>query len=314
MFCAYLRHVEHMHLAASTVVWARRMLARWEAWLDAEGIDPEHVPPLRADEYFNSVLRQRPPPVAGRWGRNQPGALGPGSREKALTCVRAAYRYATDIDMYNGRDPFRRVRVRVPRRERQFFTNDELRMLLAACSTDRAYLMIATFAFTGVRVHELASLKWHQGTRLTRAGDRVPDSYVDLSRATIHVLGKGEVPRAVPIHYSLLPLLEQAHQTARCQYVFRSLRGSGMSPRGVTYSVNGLLERTGLKQAGCAGHSFRRSLNDTLVENARGYDIERRLILGHSLRNDINASAYTRVRADRLAAAIQFAYADDPIV
>jgi integrase len=78
--------------------------------------------------------------------------------------------------------------------------------------------------------------------------------------------------------------------------------------------LNEPLRRVGLKTRGVGGHAYRRAFNDTLRRNARGYDLERRLILGHSIERDINASRYSTVTLAELAHVVTAAYRDDPIL
>ena len=74
------------------------------------------------------------------------------------------------------------------------------------------------------------------------------------------------------------------------------------------------MRRVGLKDHGVGTHAYRRSFNETLRRNGRGYDLERRLIMGHSIHHDINASRYSAPNIEQLSQLIERAYADDPIL
>ncbi len=81
------------------------------------------------------------------------------------------------------------------------------------------------FIFTGLRVSELAHLRWEKKIGLDRQGEPVDLSWVDLPTGVLHVLGKGEKHRTVPLHRCLIPLIEQARATADGPYVMGNLSG-----------------------------------------------------------------------------------------
>lgn len=289
-------------------------MCRFEGWLLTERLDPLDVTPLHASRYFNIVLASDPPRVLGRWGTNHPTALSPASRKRSLVAVKAAYEYAFDIGLIDVRNPCKRVFVKLASSaDRQFFTGEELTRISRRCRNERDRLIVLLLALTGIRLHELCELRWELWRARDRSGTFVEQSWVDLGDRALRVLGKGERFRVIPVHPTLYPALVAEYNRQRSSHVIPSYRtGGGLTPSGLLDGLNPLLCSAGVKQPGSAAHSFRRTLNDSLLVNARGYDYERRLILGHSHGGDVNAVSYLRPTLERLRDLVEKAYLDDP--
>jgi hypothetical protein len=97
-------------------------------------------------------------------------------------------------------------------------------------------------------------------------------------------------------------------------YVLGNLSGGPLWTSGVLDIINRPMRRVGLKIHGVGGHAYRRAFNGTLRKNARGCDLERRIIIGHSIEDDINASRYSTVTIPEFAEVVRQAYTDDPIL
>jgi len=305
IFESYANHLEQNRRAATTIYRNRHILSRLEHWAQARGLDVHKVPPVEMNRYINSTLRD------GHLGHPPLSSV---SCHGHLVCIRAAFQWALDVDLVEGKNPCRRVAVDVRRPTQRFFTNAELRSILAACVTEREYLATATLLFSGLRIHELAALRWDRATGKDRRGDPIQLPWADLGDQVLHVLGKGEQPRRVPIHPILMPLLANARRHSDNPYVLGNLSSGSLWTSGVLNVINRPMRRVGLKTHGVGGHAYRRAFNDTLRKNARGYDLERRLIIGHSIDRDINASRYSTVTINELLDVVNHAYADDPIV
>lgn len=284
IFESYAAHLEQKRRAATTIYRNRRMLSRLERWASDRGTDPRLVTPVLMNEYVNSALRT---------GDADHPPLSSVTRHGHLVCIRAAFQWAIDIDLNEGKNPCRRVTVRVRRPTQRFFSNAELRSILAGCVTDREFLVTATLLLSGLRIGELANLRWEHTGGHDRQGEAVDLSWADLAEGCLHVLGKNEKARDVPIHPTLLQLLSQASSHRDSPYVVGNLSGGPLWTSGVLDILNRPMRRVGLKAPGVGGHAYRRAFNDTLRKNARGYDLERRLIMGHSIERDINASRYS---------------------
>jgi integrase len=306
IFEGYANHLEQNRRAATTIYRNRRILSRLEQWAAHErGLDAEHVSPMQMNQYVNSILRQEHDRHAG---------LSSVSCHGHLVCIRAAFQWALDVDLVEGKNPCRRVKVDVRRKPQRFFTNAELRSILAACVTEREYLATTILMLSGLRLFELAALRWERATGYDRRGDQIQLPWADLADQLLRVVGKGEQSRAVPIHPILMPLLANSRHHTDSPYVLGNLSGGPLWTSGVLDIINRPMRRVGLKIHGVGGHAYRRAFNDTLRKNARGCDLERRIIIGHSIEDDVNASRYSTVTIPELAEVVRHAYTDDPIL
>jgi integrase len=305
IFENYATRLEQNRRAASTVYRNRRILSRLEQWAHDGGADLAQITPLEMNQYVNSTLRE---------GHDDFPALSSVSCHGHLVCIRAAFQWALDVDLIEGKNPCRRVSVEVRRRPQRFFTNAELRSILAGCATEAEYLATTSLILSGMRIGELAALRWERTTGYDRRGDRIQLPWVDPADEVFHLLGKAEQPRRVPIHPILMPLLSNARGHTTSPYVLGNLSGGPLWTSGILAIINRPMRRVGLKEPGVGGHVYRRAFNDSLRKNARGYELERRMIMGHSIERDMNASRYSTVTIAALAQVVNLAYADDPIL
>jgi integrase len=197
--------------AATTIYRNRRILSRLEQWAAHErGLDAEHVSPMQMNQYVNSILRQEHDRHAGLSSVSCHGHLG---------CIRAAFQWALDVDLVEGKNPCRRVKVDVRRKPQRFFTNAELRSILAACVTEREYLATTILMLSGLRLFELAALRWERTTGYDRRGDQIQLPWAEPGRSAAPRAWKGRTTRAVPIHPILMPLLVNARHHTENPYV-----------------------------------------------------------------------------------------------
>jgi len=206
IFESYATRLEQNRRAASTVYRNRRILSRLELWAHNLGSNPEQITPVQMDQYVNSTLRE---------GHDEYPALSSVSCHGHLVCIRAAFQWALDVDLIEGKNPCRRVAVEVRRKPQRFFTNAELRSILAGCVTESEYLATTSLILSGMRIGELAALRWEPTTGEDRRGDRIHLPWVDPVEAVLHLLGKAEEPRRVPIHRILIPLLANRSEERR---------------------------------------------------------------------------------------------------
>jgi integrase len=186
IFESYAAHLEQKRRAATTIYRNRRMLSRLEQWAAGRSADPRLVTPVLMNEYVNSTLRT---------GDADHPPLSSVTRHGHLVCIRAAFQWAIDIDLNEGKNPCRRVTVQVRRPTQRFFANAELRAILTACVTDREFLVTATLLLSGLRIGELANLRWEHTRGHDRQGEAVDLSWADLEGGCLHVLGKNEKAR-----------------------------------------------------------------------------------------------------------------------
>lgn len=313
IFEAYLDFQAARGCAPSTAAGSRRALERFEEWIRSTGADPSTIGPVEANRYVNVVLRAEPTQRPGAYGRNRRTPLSGSTRQRELVIVRAAYALAIDLDLIRGPNPCRRVRVdTVPHRPRQFFSPEDLRAILWACDRAPEAATVLLLMLTGLRLGELTSLCWTPVQIRTRRGDLTDSSWVDIEGERLHILGKGERYRVVPTHPLLLPLLIAMRSRAGGNAVINRPDGRGYNPRRMLDFVTAPLRRAGVKEPYAAAHTFRRTFNDTLLVNGRGFDVERRALLGHAPGSNVNERHYTRVTYERLAGLVARAYADCP--
>lgn len=204
----------------------------------------------------------------------------------------ASYRYAVMRRTLSA-SPMEAVKLpRVPDREPQILTTDELRALLARAITDQDVLLLHLPVYTGMRKNEIRELAWEN---------------VKLEDSTITVVnGKGGKLRHVPIHPRLGEVLVACGRPDKHRTVIANPRGSELSERGIQHRL------TQLRGAvPCSFHTFRRTVATSLAEN----DVPERLIdgiLGWAPRT-VRDRHYVRKAGTRLQEAILRLYADDPL-
>lgn len=114
---------------------------------------------------------------------------------QAHAYVRAAYRYGVRHDLVE-RDPTADVRLPwLPDLEPATYANTELKALHAAIRSEREEVAFFLFAFAGLRLGEVAGLRWAQ---------------VDFDRWQIRLTGKGGKFRLVPLPLPRPPGLRPA--------------------------------------------------------------------------------------------------------
>ncbi len=219
---AYLDALRRRRRAPLTVRNARRALAQLDAWTAAHGVRFGELDPLSCERFFEAQLAR----YAVATVRHQ------------LTTVRAAYRYAIRHELVK-RDPTLDVELpRLPDVEPVTYSTEDLRAILAAVASEREELFFHLFAFTGMRLAEVASLRWEQ---------------LDLGNELIRLTGKGGKFRLVPLH-PLLARVLQAHSS-------RGDRGPVLARRNgrpLAYNTLSIAAYTLAARAGLSGRTERR--------------------------------------------------------
>jgi hypothetical protein len=95
IFEHYATRLAQNRRAASTVYRNRRILSRLEQWAHDRGTHPAQVTPLQMDQYVNSTLRE---------GHGDFPALSSVSCHGHLVCIRAAFQWALDVDLIDGKN------------------------------------------------------------------------------------------------------------------------------------------------------------------------------------------------------------------
>jgi integrase len=311
IFNEFLTYRRSEGAATKTIEIYERILRRAQEWMSDRGTAPERLTPSDAATYLNVALTGG----HGAWG-----PLSPVTRAQHLTVLRSAYEVAIDLEAFDGRNPIRKMfRVKQPPQARRprVFTNQDLRLILGACHTRREYLLCVLFAFTGLRMQEVIRLRWEPFSDRGRHGEMVERSWVDFESRCLRVCGKGEKIREVPIHPILYPLLREEKERATSTWVIDNGRGNYVHRETLRRWVKAVLTRAGVAEPGerVACHAFRHAFNDNLRRTARGFDCERRLLMGHSLMKSEGTNAvYQHYSLGQLAEVVNRVYTDDPII
>ena len=101
----------------------------------------------------------------------------------------------------------------------------------------RANAILATFIFTGIRLHELINLKFND---------------VDIENRTLFVKGKGEKDRLIPINFSLVEILrkyleEREKFKRKAPYFFTSMKVDGkMGDKVIPRLIKRIRDKSGI--------------------------------------------------------------------
>jgi integrase len=213
----------------------------------------------------------------------------PSTQRLALAWIRAAYNYAVDEMELLDRNPCRRVRLPTPpQKVPRTITNQALREMKAGVRTPAEHLLFCLFAYTGLRTIEVIRLTWND---------------VSLAENLLHIHGKRDKYRLVPIHPELRKVL--VHATMISPWVVPGKDGpisSSALHKRMKRIADGRLVQN---------HDYRRSFATSLRAN-RVDPYVRDAMMGWS-RTEQFAQAYNAVSVRELQDAILLAYADDPV-
>jgi integrase/recombinase XerD len=150
----------------------------------------------------------------------QAGLKGaPATRARTMHAIRSLFRFARNAE-YLHFDPTRVLRtpkVR-PSLGMRYLSPEEVQLLFGAASSNRDKLLLQTLYYAGLRVSELCGLRWSD-VRPRKA----------LGSVQLSVLGKGSLPRQVPVPAFLAESLLTLRGKARSdQPVFVSRQGGAL--------------------------------------------------------------------------------------
>ena len=193
----------------------------------------------------------------------------PGGKHAYLRALRAFYSWAADTGLID-KSPCHKVQIRVPKPLRHTVGTVAIPDLLTACGTARDALIVSMFADTGLRLSELASVRFQD---------------MNLESKTVRVWGKGAKQRVVRYGPRTAEILDQ--------YLRHATTGDtllGMNPRGIAIMLYRLGKATGIR---CNAHAFRRTFACESVRNGLNLFYVQSL-LGHS------TLAMTRIYAEQV--------------
>ncbi len=281
IFEAYLAAQRRRRSSPLTIKATTHALRVTQRWLDEQGIAPAELTLLQCEEYFDELLNE--------------GAVSTVRRH--LAYVRAAYRYGVRHDLVE-RDPTADVRLPwLPDIEPATYNTDELKAIHAAVRCEREEVAFFLFAFAGLRLGEVAGLRWAQ---------------VDFERWQIRLTGKGGKFRLVPLHPVVNEVLrEQERRTRpRSDHVLTTINGQQLAARTLGRATRDLVDRAGVSVDSPA-HAFRRTVATVMYEQGiRTRVIER--IMGWAPRR-MHERHYLRVADEPMHEAILSLYREDPV-
>jgi len=269
----YVTHLARKGRDPRTVARCRRALERFADWCNIEGTPPATASEVDIEEYVAWMT----------------GTLATTTAHRETGYVKAAFRYAARRGTVKASPAAHVEAPKVPEKEPEVFSNDELRRMRLALQNGEEYKIFYGLAFTGMRRHELAQLTW---------------SDFDPEIGYLTVKGKGGKIRRIPLHPALVE-------------VWGFWRGPSDDPivsgttRTVNRHLNALLRRANVDGGNRPAHRFRKTVATSLTEEGVSPDVIDK-ILGWAA-SSMRARYYSRLPEKALQEAIEKLYASDPI-
>jgi integrase len=273
----YTTHLTRKGRDPRTVARCRRALERFDEWCRAESVDPGVASEVDIEEYVAWMT----------------GALARTTAHRETGYVKAAYRYAARRGEVSASPAAHVEAPKVPEREPEVFTNDQLRAIRREIRSDQEAVIFYGLAYTGMRRHELAQLTW-------------ADLEAGVVSGYVSVVGKGGKIRRVPLHPRLVEeinMLLKEHP--------RGEKAIAGTLRTLNRRLDALLERAGVDGGNRPAHRFRKTVATVLTEEGVPADVIDK-ILGWAP-SSIRARYYTRLPERALQEAIMRLYASDPV-
>jgi len=244
MIDAFLQSLEQRHASPHTIDAYRRDLGALSAWCESRGLD---VQALVGEQLRAFIADERRRSLAAK------------SLQRRLSACRSFYAWL----VRNGHlpaNPAAALRApKAPRKLPQVLDPDEATSLVEVPTDaplglrDRA--LLETFYSSGARVSEVCGLKW---------GD------VHLADGLMHVLGKGNKTRIVPLGSHACVALDAwrlESGATRDAFVFPGRHGKGLTTRAVQLRVKLLGLRQGLAKD-VHPHVLRHSFASHILESS----------------------------------------------
>ncbi len=226
----------------------------------------------------------------------QTNAMSSATQARILTCLRTFYQYLLNQKLVTS-DPTQPLRHPKQSKKLPVFLNiTEVDLLLSAPDLNTVFgqrdrAMLELLYSCGLRVSELIGLSYHN---------------IHLNEEYIHVHGKGDKERVLPMGEVAIDYLENYEKKARplllkkgqTDHYFLSNRGSGMSRQNFFYIIKTYALKMGIDKP-LSPHTLRHAFATHLVQ--RGADLRSvQLLLGHS---DITTTQiYTHIHNAQLKA------------
>jgi integrase/recombinase XerD len=277
VFQAYVAHLERKGRDEKTTSRNRCSLARLSIWLADLGLDPNHATEVVLEEYVAWLS----------------AACAETTANREIAHVKAAFRYGVRLGMLEANPAADIEAPKIAEIEPEVYSNEQLRRIRVAISSDLEEIVFYGLAYAGLRRHELVELTWDA---------------VAFEGQFLTVRGKGGKLRRVPLHPTFAEVL--AIRLRRYPGAEKVL-GRGGSLRNVNAVLARLLERAGVDGGNRPAHRFRKTVATVLYEEGVQTDTIDR-IMGWSP-SSIRSRYYTRIGDRSLYDAILKLYASDPI-
>jgi integrase/recombinase XerD len=267
-------------LSANTLEAYSRDGGKYLSFLEKEGCsEPCSIRPLHIASFLAGLK------VAG---------LGPGSRARALSCVRMFHRFLETEGYCDGNPASLIDAPKTMGKLPAILSFRDVEALLAASSGEspgdlRDRAMLELLYATGLRVSELVSLKTRE---------------VNTSAGFLLAFGKGDKERLVPLGETAVVFLERYLTTVRRkldksgdnEYLFLSRLGEPMTRQAFWNIIKKRAAQSGIRK-NFSPHTLRHSFATHLLEN--GADLRSvQIMLGHA---DLSSTQiYTHITRERL--------------
>ena len=280
IFEAYLAAQRRRRSSALTIKATTHALRATQRWLDEHWIEASELSLLQCEEYFDELPEQA---RSRRCAGTSPTCELPTATASATTSS-SAIRRGCAVAVVAGH-------------RAGDLQHRQLKTIHASVRSEREEVAFFLFAFAGLRLGEVAGLRWDQ---------------VDFDRWQIRLTGKGGKFRLVPLHPALNEVLRERQQRARPRelHVLCTVSGQRLAAGTLGRSIRELVDRAGVEvDSPC--HAFRRTVATVMYERGvRTRVIER--IMGWAPRR-MHERHYLRVADEPMHDAIQTLYRDDPI-
>lgn len=199
---------------------------------------------------------------------------------RKISCLKSFYKFALRNEWILSNPTAKLIRPKVPQRlpkEIPLYKMTDLKDSLKINASDesfqtyRDYAMFMTFYTCGMRRNELQELTWEK---------------FDFIQKQVLVFGKGKKERWIPLHTSLIEILETYRNIVNAQgfdttnYVFLNDNGAKLYPNFIYRTIKKYLQMVST-QNGIGPHTLRHSFATHLLNNGAELNAIKEM-LGHS--------------------------------
>ena len=192
-------------------------------------------------------------------------AVSAGTRANRITYLHGFFRWAKRMELVKVNPCDEIERPKLPGANPRPFTMSEAERVFGLCRCPRMYAWLALAYYQGMRVNEIADMKYE---------------WLDLERRTLTIYGKGNKLRVLPLSPDALFALNQYGLDYRMpdRPVFLTRNGTQYQPGTISMGMARYLKGCGINKT---AHKLRHSFGTNLYEATGDLEIAR-AGLGHS--------------------------------